>query len=73
MLLAGLASDGGLYVPESWPQFSPQDIRALAGRRYQDQALAVTRPLIDGAIPETEMSEMVEAAIPASITLRWFP
>ena len=62
VLLAGLARDGGLYVPESWPQFSPDDIRALAGRRYQEQVLAVTRPLIDGAIPEADMVDMVEAA-----------
>ena len=62
VLLAGLARDGGLYVPESWPQFSPADIRALAGRRYQDQVLAVTRPLIDGAIPEADMVDMVDAA-----------
>ncbi|MEQ8389781.1 MAG: threonine synthase, partial [Thalassospira sp.] len=29
VLLAGLARDGGLYVPETWPTFSKDDIRAL--------------------------------------------
>ena len=29
VLLGGLAEDGGLYVPESWPQFSPADWRAM--------------------------------------------
>jgi len=62
VLLAGLARDGGLYVPETWPQFSAQEIRALAGQRYQDQVLAVTRPLIDGAIPDDDLADMVEQA-----------
>ena len=39
-LLTGLARDGGLYVPQEWPQFSPADIRALRGRSYQDAAFA---------------------------------
>ena len=30
-LLAGLARDGGLYLPQSWPQFSPAEIRAMRG------------------------------------------
>ena len=62
VLLAGLARDGGLYVPETWPQFTAQEIRALAGQRYQDQVLAVTRPLIDGAIPDDDLADMVEQA-----------
>jgi threonine synthase len=33
-LLTGLASDGGLYVPESWPSLSREEIRGFAGRRY---------------------------------------
>ncbi len=32
--MAGLARDGGLYVPESWPQLRPRDIAALAGQPY---------------------------------------
>ena len=31
VLLAGLARDGGLYVPETWPQFDAIDLRALQG------------------------------------------
>lgn len=37
--LAGLADDGGLYVPESWPTFSADEIRALAGLSYVETAV----------------------------------
>ncbi len=61
-MLAGLARDGGLYVPEAWPRLSAGEIRNLAGKRYPEQVLEVTRPLIDGAIPEDDLAEMVEQA-----------
>jgi threonine synthase len=47
-LLAGLARDGGLYVPESWPQFSPAEIRALAGLPYAEVATRVMAPFVEG-------------------------
>lgn len=40
-VLAGLASDGGLYVPQSWPQVSAADIAAFAGKPYADVAHAI--------------------------------
>ncbi|MFP9136605.1 threonine synthase [Devosia sp. XGJD_8] len=40
-VLAGLASDGGLYVPQSWPQVSAADIAAFAGKPYADVAYAI--------------------------------
>jgi hypothetical protein len=40
-LLAGLARDGGLYVPSTWPQFSRKDIRAMRGQSYQEIAFRV--------------------------------
>ena len=48
--LAGLARDGGLYVPESWPVFSAEQIAALAGRPYAEVACEVVRPFVGGAI-----------------------
>ena len=47
-MLAGLASDGGLYVPETWPQFSAADIRALRGKSYEDIAVTVMWPFVEG-------------------------
>ncbi|MFD0936805.1 threonine synthase, partial [Methylobacterium trifolii] len=61
-LLAGLARDGGLYVPESWPQISRSEIAGLAGRRYADAAKLVLRPMIDGEIADADLDHMIEAA-----------
>ncbi len=60
VLLAGLARDGGLYVPESWPSLSTAAQRALAGASYAEIALAVIRPYVGGAIPEADLKAMVE-------------
>src|SRR6185312_10362245 len=51
VLLAGLAEDGGLYVPESWPHFSPADWRAMRGLPYAELAARVIQPFVGGAIP----------------------
>ena len=51
VLLAGLAEDGGLYVPESWPHFSPADWRALRGLPYAELAARVIQPFVGKTIP----------------------
>ncbi|MGB8819019.1 MAG: threonine synthase [Rhizobiaceae bacterium] len=61
-LLAGLARDGGLYVPESWPQFSKAEISALAGKSYQETALAVLTPFVGGEIPAARLHAMINEA-----------
>ncbi len=50
VLLAGLAEDGGLFVPESWPEFSAADWRALRGLPYPELAARVMAPFTAGAI-----------------------
>jgi threonine synthase len=60
--LAGLASDGGLYVPESWPSFSAAEIAALRGLSYVDTAVAVMRPFVAGALDDAALKELCEAA-----------
>jgi threonine synthase len=62
VLLTGLARDGGLYVPESWPNFPPAEIRALAGLPYAEAALAVMRPFVGEALPEADLRALVEDA-----------
>lgn len=47
-LLAGLARDGGLYMPESWPRLAPGEIAALAGLDYADAAYRIMRPYLEG-------------------------
>ena len=59
VLLAGLATDGGLYVPEAWPRLAPDDIRAMAGLSYADLASRVMAPFVAGAIPEPQFADMV--------------
>ena len=69
VLLAGLARDGGLYLPEAWPKFSAAEIRALAGLAYPEIALRVMRPFVGPAISEDRLRAIVEEAIARSIPL----
>ena len=43
--LAGLARDGGLYVPETWPQLDRDTIAGFAGRPYAEVAVDVISPV----------------------------
>lgn len=59
VLLTGLARDGGLYVPEAWPSFSPAELRALRGKPYAEAAAAVMRPFVAGSAVERDFESMV--------------
>jgi threonine synthase len=61
-LLAGLARDGGLYVPETWPTLSPEAIGALSGQPYPEIARRVLAPFIAGSIAEADLSRMIDEA-----------
>ena len=60
--LAGLAGDGGLYVPETWPQLSAATIAGFAGRPYAEVAVEVIRPFVGDAIGEADLSRMAREA-----------
>jgi threonine synthase len=60
--LAGLAADGGLYVPDAWPQFSAAEIAGLAGLSYVETAVRVMRPFIDGALGDDELRDLCAQA-----------
>ncbi len=60
VLLTGLARDGGLYLPESWPSFSPEEIRSLAGKPYAEVAFAVIRPFVGGSIAEADLKRILQ-------------
>ncbi|MBI0475326.1 threonine synthase [Sphingomonas sp. MA1305] len=60
--LTGLASDGGLYVPEAWPTFNRDAIAALQGLSYVDTAVAVMAPFVAGSLTEDELRELCTAA-----------
>ncbi len=59
VLLAGLAADGVLYVPETWPRLSAGDIRAMAGLPYAELAARVMWPFVAGAIAEDDFAALV--------------
>jgi threonine synthase len=61
-MLAGLARDGGLYVPQSWPQLEPDLIRSFAGRPYAEVAVEVVRHFVDDSIAETDLARMAREA-----------
>lgn len=61
-ILAGLASDGGLYVPKQWPSLSKDDIAALKGKSYQDIAFAVMKPYVEGEIDDQTFKTMIDEA-----------
>ncbi len=60
--LAGLASDGGLYLPVAWPQFSTADIAALRGLSYVETAVRVMAPFVGDALSEDELRGLCEQA-----------
>ncbi|OYX14180.1 MAG: threonine synthase [Rhizobiales bacterium 32-66-8] len=61
-LLAGLARDGGLYVPQTWPTLSADEIGALAGKPYADVARAVITPFVGKALPQAALDDMISDA-----------
>ena len=50
VLLAGLAEDGGLFLPESWPEFSAAEWRAMRGLPYPELAARIIHPFTGGAL-----------------------
>ena len=62
VILAGLASDGGLYVPESLPRFSEKEIASWSGLSYQELAFNVIHPFIDGEINDQDLKAIIEKA-----------
>ncbi|MCB1885338.1 MAG: threonine synthase [Geminicoccaceae bacterium] len=62
VLLAGLAADGGLFVPEAWPSLGIDALRALDGVPYADTAAAVMAPFTAGCFDEAELRDMARDA-----------
>ncbi len=60
VVMAGLASDGGLYVPNSLPQFAPHELVEMSSLSYTELALRVMQPFIGEAIPEKDLRAIIE-------------
>jgi threonine synthase len=59
VLLAGLADDGGLYVPQRWPALTAADLDSFQGLDYGTLALRVMRPFVGGRIGDDAFERIV--------------
>ncbi len=62
VLLSGLARDGGLYVPETWPELSAETIAEMVGQPYAEVAKTVLFPFVEGEIEKSAFDTMVDEA-----------
>lgn len=60
VLLAGLANDGGLYVPENLPRFTLEQIQSWNGLPYHELAFHVMRPFVEGSISDADFKQILE-------------
>lgn len=60
VLLTGLASDGGLYVPETLPKFSHEEIASWSKLTYADLAHKILLPFVEGDVTSDELKVMVD-------------
>jgi threonine synthase len=60
VLLTGLASDGGLYVPESLPTFSADEIASMASMDYVQLAKTIVTPFIDDCIAAEDLEKILQ-------------
>ena len=62
VLLAGLARDGGLYVPAEWPVLDDDQIRGLRGLPYAELAVHLLAPYVEGEIEASAFARIVDDA-----------
>src|ERR1700759_152658 len=61
-VLGGLAPDGGLYVPQSWPLFTPAEIAGFAGLSYAEVAAKVLGAFAGDEIDSTDLLTLCQEA-----------
>ncbi|MGP9552943.1 MULTISPECIES: threonine synthase [Halomonas] len=62
VVLTGMASDGGLYVPEMLPEFSREELADMAGLSYAEIAFRVMKPFVNGEIDDATFKRIVTEA-----------
>ena len=75
VLLAGLAEDGGLFVPETWPRFTAEELRACRQLDYPALAARLLAPFTAGCFDEADLRRLAGRAYaefdhPATAPLR---
>ncbi len=68
-LLKGLAPDGGLYMPEEMPSFSPEEILEFSNMEYHEIAFAVGKKFLEGEVPEEDLRKIVMDAYDYKVPL----
>ena len=58
VLLSGLARDGGLFMPEEWPQFSHSDLNEMKHLNYAELSAKIIRPFVEPCLSENELSNI---------------
>jgi threonine synthase len=66
ILLGGLAPDGGLYMPKSYPQISKTELKAMRGKNYRDLALAVLSLFMDD-IPPDDLKALIDTTYTSEV------
>jgi len=61
-VLSGLATDGGLYLPENWPQVSPEEIAGFAGQPYAAVAYHIISRFTTYDLPGRDLRAIIDAA-----------
>ena len=61
-MLTGLARDGGLYVPETFPTLTTEQIASFAGKPYEDVAFEVMKPFVGDTFTDTEFKDIIKRA-----------
>ncbi|MGJ0239113.1 threonine synthase [Novosphingobium fluoreni] len=60
--LAGLASDGGLYVPREWPRFDAAEIAAMRGLPYAKLAARIMQPFVGESLTPDRLEALCQTA-----------
>jgi threonine synthase len=61
-MLAGLARDGGLYVPDAWPQLNAAAIASFAGRSYAEVAVEIVKPFAENSVSPADLARIAREA-----------
>ena len=59
VLFSGLASDGGLYIPENFPVFDPRQISSFEGMSYEEVSFLILRPFVGHLFSDQELMSMI--------------
>ena len=62
VLLTGLARDGGLYLPETWPTLAPDALERAGSAGYVETAVEVMWPFVEGSIDHDVFATLVDDA-----------